>query len=43
MFELWARDRYFPIFYSREKIDSVTESTLMLQPVGRTSQGGRQD
>ena len=32
MFELWARDRYFPIFFSREKIDSVTESTLMLQP-----------
>ena len=26
LFELWGRDRYFPVFYSREKIDSVTES-----------------
>ena len=32
LFELWGRDRYFPVFYSREKIDSVTESTLVLQP-----------
>ena len=32
LFELWGRDRYFPIFYSRDKIDSVTESTLVLHP-----------
>ena len=32
MFELWARDRYFPIFYSREKVESVTESVLRLEP-----------
>ena len=32
LFELWGRDRYFPIFYSRDKIDSVTETTLVLQP-----------
>ena len=33
LFELWARDRYFPIFYSRQKIDSVTESILRLEPI----------
>ena len=32
LFELWGRDRYFPIFYSRDKIDSVTETTLVLRP-----------
>ena len=32
LFELWARDRYFPIFFSRAKVDSVTESTTLLQP-----------
>ncbi len=42
MFELWARNQYFPIFYSREKIDSVTESVTMLQPSGDApSSGGR--
>ena len=42
LFELWARDRYFPVFYSREKIDSVTESTQVLQPAGSASQSGVQ-
>ena len=42
LFELWARDRYFPIFYSREKIDSVTDSTLRLLPATARSQGGVQ-
>ncbi|MGD9903554.1 MAG: penicillin acylase family protein [Vicinamibacterales bacterium] len=32
LFELWARGRYFPIFYSRAKVASVTEHTLELQP-----------
>ena len=40
MFELWARNQYFPIFYSREKIDSVTESVTMLQPSGDAPSGG---
>ena len=42
LFELWARDRYFPVFYSREKIDSVTESTLTLQPSRSSSRGAVQ-
>jgi len=33
LFELWARGRYFPIFYSRARISSVTEHTVTLQPV----------
>lgn len=32
LFEVWARDRYFPVFFSREKIDSVTESVTVLRP-----------
>ncbi len=32
LFELWARNQYFPLFYSRQKIESVTESKLTLSP-----------
>ena len=39
LFELWARGKYFPIFYSRVKVDSVAESTTWLHPAGSTSQG----
>ena len=39
LFELWARGKYFPIFYSRAKVDSVTESTTVLRPPSSTSQG----
>ena len=39
LFELWARGKYFPIFYSRAKGDSVTESTTVLRPPSSTSQG----
>jgi penicillin amidase len=37
LFDVWARDRYFPIFFSRAKIDSVTESTTELRPAGGSS------
>ena len=30
--ELWGTGKYFPLFYSREKIVSATEQTLVLQP-----------
>jgi penicillin amidase len=30
--ELWATGKYFPLFYSREKIVSAAEQTLVLQP-----------
>ncbi len=39
LFEVWGRGRYFPVFYSRSKIDSVTEATLTLEPMNPT-QGG---
>ena len=35
LFDVWARDRYFPIFFSRARIDSVTESVTELEPLGR--------
>jgi penicillin amidase len=41
LFELWARGRYFPIFYSRAKIESVTERTVILQPAVTQSSAQR--
>ncbi|MEM9361322.1 MAG: penicillin acylase family protein [Bacteroidota bacterium] len=33
LFEPWAKDEYFPVYYSREKIDSVAVSTTKLVPL----------
>jgi penicillin amidase len=32
LFEIWSRGKYFPIFYSRAKVESVTESRQTLTP-----------
>jgi penicillin amidase len=32
LFEYWARGKYFPIFFSRPKIESVAEARLTLGP-----------
>ncbi|UCC26604.1 MAG: penicillin acylase family protein [Gemmatimonadales bacterium] len=32
LFELWAQDRFHPVFYSRGKVESVTSERLELQP-----------
>jgi penicillin amidase len=32
LFEMWAEGRYFPVAYSRRKVDSVTESVTRLAP-----------
>jgi penicillin amidase len=32
LFELWAKGRYFPVAYSRAKVDSVAEKTSTLTP-----------
>jgi len=32
LFELWANNEYFPAYYSREKIESVTDKTTKLIP-----------
>jgi penicillin amidase len=38
LFALWARGQYFPLAYSRAKVDSVRESTTRLMPPGSSSQ-----
>ena len=32
LFELWANDRFFPVFYSRERVESVAAERTMLTP-----------
>ncbi len=32
LFELWANDQYFPLFYSRNKIESVVDQRIYLVP-----------
>jgi penicillin amidase len=32
LYPLWARGMYFPVFFSREKIDTVTEKTTHMEP-----------
>lgn len=34
LFELWASDRFHPVFYSRDKVESVTGERLDLRPGG---------
>jgi penicillin amidase len=33
LFEPWAMDQYFPVYYSRNKIDSVAVKTKLLNPL----------
>jgi penicillin amidase len=33
LFEPWANDQYFPLYYSRSKIDSVSVSTKIFNPM----------
>jgi penicillin amidase len=32
LFELWARGQYFPVFYTRERIESVADRVDRLEP-----------
>ncbi len=32
LFDLWANDKYFPVFYSRERIEQVTDQVIILVP-----------
>jgi penicillin amidase len=32
LFEPWAKDQYFPVYYSRQKIDSVAVERTLLNP-----------
>ena len=38
LFPVWAQGQYFPVAYSRRKVESVTESTLRLTPVSSSTQ-----
>jgi len=32
LFELWAADRFHPVFYTRQKVESVAEERVLLRP-----------
>ncbi|RIV18524.1 penicillin acylase family protein [Fibrisoma montanum] len=34
LFPLWAQNGYFPVYFSKKKVQSVAESTISLQPSG---------
>ena len=34
LYQLWVRGKYFPIFYSRPKVESVTEKSWHMEPAG---------
>ena len=38
LFALWARGQYFPIAFSRAKVESVRESTIRITPPGTSTQ-----
>ncbi len=38
LFQMWAQGQYFPIAYSRPKVESVRESTQRLVPSGASTQ-----
>ncbi|MEZ4994583.1 MAG: penicillin acylase family protein [Saprospiraceae bacterium] len=31
LFDLWTRDQYFPVFYSKEKVESVADRRILLE------------
>ena len=37
LFPLYVTHQYFPLFYSREKVESVTESRLVINPAGTSN------
>jgi penicillin amidase len=41
LFEIWSRGKYFPISYSRSKVESVTEERQLLSPRGTGATAGR--
>jgi penicillin amidase len=41
LFEIWSRGKYFPIFYTREKVESVTEERVTMTPARAGVTAGR--
>ncbi|HEX9581431.1 MAG TPA: penicillin acylase family protein [Gemmatimonadales bacterium] len=40
LFEMWATDRFFPVFYSRGRVEAVTGARMILEP-GAAAGAGR--
>lgn len=38
LFDMWSKGRYFPVAYSRDKVESVTESVTRLRPESTPTQ-----
>ncbi|MCP4726992.1 MAG: penicillin acylase family protein, partial [bacterium] len=32
LFDTWAKNKFFPVFYSRDRIESVTAQKIILKP-----------
>ena len=32
LFEPWAKDKFFPVFYSRDRVESVAAEVMVLSP-----------
>ncbi|HEV8038909.1 MAG TPA: penicillin acylase family protein [Bryobacteraceae bacterium] len=41
LYQLWARGKYFPIFYSRSKVESVAERAFLLTPSSGVTTGSK--
>ena len=39
LFDEWADNRYFPLFYSRDRVESVTAERILLTPAGDGKDG----
>jgi penicillin amidase len=37
LFEAWSRGEAFPLYYSRERVEAVTERRIRLQPLGESA------
>ena len=35
LFEGWATDRFFPLYYSRDRVEAVVADRVVLSPAGR--------
>jgi len=32
LFDIWAKDQFFPVFYSRKKVEAVKDAVILLTP-----------
>ena len=38
LFDMWSKGRYFPVAYSRKKVESVTDTITQLTPAATSTQ-----